>query len=873
MPYLTFKRTTGLITMTLIMLFSLNRCVEDDSSLPPTTGWSSLDPTAIPIRHRLVQANRGNLVKNPSFEQGRIINIDSNTVSNNIASWKWVGTHVDWVSDAHTGAYAIKIQRENADETMSQGEGIISDFIRIIPGNYAFTFWIRLRDIHSYQERRGTRIDDAIDIRLLYYDKNRLLISGKTFNAQRNANIDQSFKALPFAGFWHIDSLGWSHVMGRTTNDYLSEGDVPDEAKFVKIFFGLKGTGTMWIDDVDFRYTMRNFTSLEKSEHFFDTTFAAVDMLVPTPKRAVGMEPMVYHYPGTDSLPDPVIVIPKGASHQTMTAARLLKSRMDMLFGRLYGSGGRSRVLIMSGFPDQVLEAGGLIFNFGKEHLSTGTVTDTLLTALKGLEQGYIIQPDSLSPNLVHLMGSDPEGDYYAAVTVAQLLDESQFVYHQSRIMDYPDIPERAFLVSAVTAASDESHCGGNLSEMLMLKMNRGYIDYYRSRTMWERTGTAYLRGLNDIRREAGKLGVIQLAHMVNPYAFLPASTRLDSIEMGLKNRWMHSSAASLTKLQSRIRAGLDAGATTLVLCTNDHLPYAGAYPLNFSLYAERDINTYVNLQQAHLELIRALEKNPGFGKSLKMEFIAPWYANEQVDQSRGQAEQYLKDLAGKMPDHVSILWSGPAKRSHAVDEADLYRYSELVGQDPVLWDNSLNALPDLLNDTSLSMGLFLKLRTLNLFEPYRVRFTGSPLPGGRAEKIIINSPIDSEMMKIRIATAADYMWNTRTYNPDLSLWKVLVSRYGREAGMNLYLFNESYMTLLGTLAALRVDTGNQRTNRQITDQFEVMQETLMILEGLIPDHPGLLNELKHLKLGLEQTFKSEVEAVSTQVMAVQEGF
>ncbi|MCK5465791.1 MAG: hypothetical protein KAI95_22335, partial [Bacteroidales bacterium] len=464
MPGQSINRRTGLITIIIVMLFSFNSCVEDDSNLPSTAGWSSLDPASIPLRHRMIQANRGNLVKNPSFEHGRIINIDSNTVSNNITGWTWIGSNVDWVAEVHSGVYAVKIQRESADETMGQGEGVISDFIRIIPGNYAFTFWIRLQDIHSYQERRGTRIDDAIDIRVIFYDKNRLLISGNTFNSQRNANIDQSFKALPFAGFWNIDNMDWSHVRGRTTNDYLTDGDVPDEAKFVKIFFGLKGTGTMWIDDVDFRYSKRNFTSLEKSERFFDTTFSAVDMLVPAPKEAVGLDPLIYHYPGTDSLPYPVIVIPQHASRQTSAAAQLLKARLDMLFERVYGVEYKSKVTITSGIPDRVVEDGGLVFNIGKNQLSGRQVTEHA--------QGYIIQPDSLFPNLVHLIGSDAEGNFYAAVTVAQLLDESRYVYYQSRIMDYPDIPQRSFLISAVSASSDEKAYGDNLADMLMLKMN-----------------------------------------------------------------------------------------------------------------------------------------------------------------------------------------------------------------------------------------------------------------------------------------------------------------------------------------------------------------------------------------------------------------
>jgi hypothetical protein len=189
------------------------------------------------------------------------------------------------------------------------------------------------------------------------------------------------------------------------------------------------------------------------------------------------------------------------------------------------------------------------------------------------------------------------------------------------------------------------------------------------------------------------------------------------------------------------------------------------------------------------------------------------------------------------------------------------------VDRELVIWDNSLNTLPDILSDTSLSINLSLKLRTLNVFEPYQVRFTGLCIPGRQPCKIIINSPLDSELMRIRLATAADYMWNTLTYDPDLSLWKVLVSHYGREAAMNLYHFNESYMTLFGFLATLKTGTGHQRQARMIKNKLEVMQETLAILDGLIPNHPSLLKELKVLKLELENNFKDEMEAISTQVM------
>ena len=45
--------------------------------------------------------------------------------------------------------------------------------------------------------------------------------------------------------------------------------------------------------------------------------------------------------------------------------------------------------------------------------------------------------------------------------------------------------------------------------------------------------------------------------------------------------------------------------------------------------------------------------ESPRIGRSVNLEFIPPWYANELVDQSRGQGEQYLKEMALKLPDHI----------------------------------------------------------------------------------------------------------------------------------------------------------------------------------------------------------------------------
>ncbi len=861
-----------IFTLALLML-SFPQCRKEDSTAPVGQGWTSADPVSIPLRHRLLQAERENLVKNPSFEQGRLINLDSNTVSYNVTGWKWLGENVTWsTAEVRSGSYAIKIHRSQDDKTITRRIGIASDFIRVIPGNYDFSFWIRLLDIYPSQERKGIRMYDAVDIRVLFYDKNRLLINGNIYNPSRQAIIDQSFKALPFSNFWHIDSLGWVSVIGRTTHDFLTEGDIPDEAKFVKLFFGLKGTGTMWIDDVDFRYSRRNFTAMERTGRMFDSTFTKLELIIPKPKQAHSHEPFTYHIPGTDTIPMPVIIIPGRPEKQTRAAASLLKEKLDSMFIRHYGKDSLPGVRITSYQSPREIENGGLVFNIGnRSHSDIMRHSDenqNLANENQNLgPQGYIIQPDSLHPNLVHLSGTSPVGDYYAAATAVQLFDDSLFIYHQSSISDHPDIPERAFLISPVAAASNPIDYSPYLSEMAGLKLNWAYLDFYRSRTFWHQESAAYRNGLKTIGRENRVAEMLNLAQMVNPYAFFPKNSMLDSLDSDVRDRWMHSGSSSRAKLRQYYSAGMEAGVSTLVLCTHDYLPQS--FPGNYVLYAERDEDTYINLQEAHLELIRSLyswsrARNP----KVKLEFIPPWYSNDKLDLSRGQAEQYYRDLSSKLPDDLRIMWSGPARQSSGIDEADFYRFHELAGRELILLDNSMNTIPEILEDTTILKHQPMKLRTFNLFDPFSVQFSAPfSLPEGTG-KMLINSSLSSEIMKIRMVTAADFMWNSESYDPDMSIWKVLVSRFGISATRELYRFNDAYFTVFASVIGLKQDKEKQRLVKQIRQQLEEMTESLENLDKLMPRNPGLLNELKSLKQSMESTYEKEVQAVARQIVA-----
>lgn len=131
---------------------------------------------------------------------------------------------------------------------------------------------LKLKDIKSNKERLGSKLHDAVNIRIKYYDKNKIELRVQEFNPFMNLKIDNTFKSQSFTNYYQIDDLDWCDVYGKTADFPYFNGDIPDKARYVKIFIGLKGTGTLWIDKVEFNYTNQNFTLLERLEPYFDSS-------------------------------------------------------------------------------------------------------------------------------------------------------------------------------------------------------------------------------------------------------------------------------------------------------------------------------------------------------------------------------------------------------------------------------------------------------------------------------------------------------------------------------------------------------------------------------------------------------------------------
>jgi hypothetical protein len=144
---------------------------------------------------------------------------------------------------------------------------------------------LRLQNILNNRYRLGVQLYDAIVVKVLFFDERKQPVDTGYLNPGSGAPIDNSDKSYSFSNYWRIDDFPWGRVRGRSYNYPFSEGDIPDQARYVRLFFGLKGTGTLWLDNINFGYSKWNFTALERFEPFFDKHLTLAERLIPTPKH------------------------------------------------------------------------------------------------------------------------------------------------------------------------------------------------------------------------------------------------------------------------------------------------------------------------------------------------------------------------------------------------------------------------------------------------------------------------------------------------------------------------------------------------------------------------------------------------------------
>jgi len=821
------------------------------------SNWSSSEPLGIPYEMRLQQLEKGNLVFNPSFEQNGPP-IDGMADPEMPSGWQKLGSRVEWIhletgaapDEVHHGRRAIKIHRAQAGE-MDTAEGILSDYIPVLAGNYDFTYAVRLEQVAGNRHRFGGRLGDAVSIRAFFFDAEKKPLDSTAMNPVGGNLIDASDKSYSFANYWSVDRFDWARVRARTYNYPFSEGDLPDGTCYVRLFLGLKGSGTVWLDDVVFRYSKWNFSALERLKPHIDRPLSRWETLIPAPKDIRYVREITYLAPGRIENHGPLIILPEDPAPAERSAARLLEKALNAALSRtkIAVNAPELKARVVAGdFSITELSAERLIFSIGRNPLSRKLGLDGPLTSASGQPQGYVIQPmDAGSCHVVFLAGETAVGSFYAAATAAQLLEEDRCVYHSAAVIDCPDFLGRSYLLKRWETLSELDRDLEGLERMSQLKLNKIYAGYEGRTKAWYQPNVLFKTGIAEIGQRCRENGTMSLGVMLNPYSHFEFEPAAETLSHSARYTWTHGSIAGLETVQGVFKLGLDAGADTIMLLADDFVPHEGRNRKNFSLYTPEDQKRFINLQNAQAFVINRLQAwldrdYPG----TQFEFCPPWYANEFIDRSEGKAEIYLKELAAQIPTEVAIIWTGPTVRSLSIDLADLRRFRNLIGRWPMFWDNTLYARN---LETTVYGGYTAhypgKVRMCNLFEPLDTdRPAGfHELNDGR--HLYVNGAADSEVYRIKFATVADYEWNTSAYSPERSLWKALVRTFGPECAREILFFNEAYYGLYEM--CMRMEGKDERQaeyGHQGANWLERLNESLLKLNRRLPSGHALLKEL-----------------------------
>ena len=425
------------IPVFLLLLLSLNACRDDDAALLNQSLWTSANSLQIPYHIRQNTLKQGNLLMNSSFESGRLFYENGKVRSFNLDGWKRIGNHVEWVNtqmksyagnEAFEGIHAIKVHRNLAHETEQSGDGIESNFIKVIPGKYELRMMLRLEDILPNKNRLGTKIFDAVSIELHYFDKNKLPVEGKMYNPKTGKYIDNSFKALSLANFWEIEEMPWSEIIGQSCYEQVIEGDVPAETRYIKVFIGLKGTGTLWVDQVDFRYSHRNFSFIERCKPFLDTIRTA-ELINPAPKKLTMKEQIMLVKEGKSTAPLFNLKFDDVPSDFQLTCRKALEDRVEAWQ-----------------IENPPFFTPGVNSDSGKVNLHFALLS-TAEAQKEGIRKdGYRIQTlKSEIPNVM-IRAGDANGLEYGLHTFMQLVNKEKPVLNGADVYDYPDLLNRGLI-------------------------------------------------------------------------------------------------------------------------------------------------------------------------------------------------------------------------------------------------------------------------------------------------------------------------------------------------------------------------------------------------------------------------------------------
>jgi hypothetical protein len=157
------------------------------------------------------------------------------------------------------------------------------------------------------------------------------------------------------------------------------------------------------------------------------------------------------------------------------------------------------------------------------------------------------------------------------------------------------------------------------------------------------------------------------------------------------------------------------------------------------------------------------------------------------------------------------------------------------------------------------------KIRHFNLFEPFMHIGIREYFQQLDSSMFLVNQTVNDEIDLIRLATAADFLWNAASYSPDYSLWKVLTSRYSPEAAREIIIYADKFSMMLETLVRLHK---NEQPGRNLKNGQAILEELtyqVQLIGNLLGEEHPLLQALKKHNDLLNRRFEEYTKTTRPQ--------
>ncbi len=837
----------------LILTLLLSGCRDKTKVTNIQNQWSGLNPTSIPLPIRIKEQQKSNLITNPSFELGKHYTVDSTNLSFNLPGWRKLGDNVVWTDienkdvfnsdEASGGNHAIRIIRNSSDETENMGEGIMSDYIRVIPGNYVLSFDIKLEHIKSNLSRMGTGIFDAINIRVYCYDRNKVQIKNVSYHPLYHKKIDNSFKGFGFSNHDKIDQFGWARVYGRSGNFPFQEGNLPEETRYVKIFAGLKGEGKMWIDKFDFHYSASNFTLLEKLEPYFDTTMEKSRYLIPEPRTSGYYKALKLIHTDQDEVQRlPRMLMPLNASKEIQQIIHAYSK--DLLDINMPGG---ENLSVLTDLNSRDLESPALIFSIGINSLSDQFTEQLPFDEIRNLEQAYFFERLDQFPNVIFIGYNDTEGLQHALHTLQQLFEFDENTYHHYDIIDYPDYRNRGVIIQAENNSPSHAKIAEGVRFLNQLGINTWIVEapqmelgkdnLFQSLKNWEKV--KFKNDLFPYIRKGISLERLNIPDFpVEDWSFALEEISKHEDNIFNSSRELYDGLKRLNSLETDLLIFSDR-----TLWESMNFSPAGAVILN-----NENFNKFMFYRNLFSRTFSRYDLS-----ELPESYLIPFY------QGISRKENIYYDIySDAITDSTvnkwftTVLWSGAVKNASLIDATDLYGLRgtpELCFLDHSLTYQTRSGFFS--HYYSLYPG---KALTGVIFNPYDTKIIGIDPEDFNSETLLKVNDF-SEMTWIRLATATDYFWNSSLYDPAISLWKILIHRYGKEVATEIVYFNDIYYKLLSISLNMELNGYNQKHEKQAGELIIQLNSHWDRLKFLLESEIDFLNDLSDLKNSIISRF------------------